>query len=246
MSGTTNQPACLLHARNLSKRTAARWLLQQVDCRLEEGQRVVLRGPSGSGKTLLLRSLALLEPEVQGQVLWQGRPVRPDQVPRFRSQVMYLPQQALLVPGTVWENLLLPLRFAVHRHRQVGRQEVQALLGRFGLRESFLEQEASRLSGGEGQVVALIRAFLLQPIVLLLDEPTAAMDTATAAAAVELVRCWWEQGAGRRAYVWVTHDPHLARKVGEHFWQMSSGRLETIQATDGSLPGTVPDHDAIH
>ncbi len=221
----THQTGILLEAR-LSKSIPGRQLLQEVSCRLRGWERVALVGASGAGKTLLLRALALLEPGVHGQVRWQGQPVAEERIPLFRSQVMYLPQQSLLICGTVWDNLQLPLRFGVHRQRQFSQEEALELLRPFGFQQRFLRQQALQLSGGEGQVVALVRACLLQPQVLLLDEPTASMDPQAAQAAVELVQRWWEQEPENRAYIWVTHNVQLAQRVGSRRWRMSSGRLQ--------------------
>ena len=77
---------------------------------VEAGERVALQGPSGSGKTLLLRSLALLDPLDQGEVLYEGEPVADDEVPGFRRRVVYLTQAPVLVEGTVADNLALPFR----------------------------------------------------------------------------------------------------------------------------------------
>ncbi len=233
-SGTDAVP--VLQALGLAKRSESRWLLDHVDCSLWAGQRVSLTGPSGSGKTLLLRSLVLLEPDVEGTLLWHGRPLEPDQVPQFRSRVIYLPQKPFLAPGSVWENLRLPLRFAAHRQRQLDRRRAEELFEHLGRSPQWLDQDSSHLSGGEAQLVALVRALLLEPEVLLLDEPTAAMDPRSARAASELVFGWQQQDP-RRCYLWVTHQRSLASAVGGEQWEMLSGRLNT-QRSDYPAPAS--------
>ncbi len=216
--------AAVLRGVQLAKHSSSRWLLDHVDCELRAGQRVALSGPSGAGKTLLLRSLVLLEPGVEGTVLWHGQAVQPHRVSRFRSRVLYLSQKPFLAPGSVWENLLLPRQLDVHRHWQPDRRRAEELLERFGRPPQWLEQDVTHLSGGEAQVVALVRAVLLEPEVLLLDEPTAAMDPRTTRSAVEVVRHWYQQDP-QRAYLWVTHRRDLAETVGRQQWHMHSGRL---------------------
>jgi putative ABC transport system ATP-binding protein len=219
--------APLLEARGLCRRDAAgRLLLDDVSLTLSAGQRVCISGPSGAGKTLLLRSLALLDAVDSGQVLWQGRPVPADHVPRFRRHVMYLHQRAALLADNVLAALQRPFTLRARRDQAFDRPQAEELLARLGRDAGFLDQRAENLSGGEIQIVALVRAILLQPAVLLLDEPTAAMDPSTAAAAEELLAAWASPAAQPAAYLWVTHDADQGGRVSTHRLQMSAGRLE--------------------
>lgn len=200
------------------------WLLHDVSLEVRAGDRLALAGPSGGGKTLLLRTLALLDPLDAGAVRWHGQPVAAAEVPAFRRRVAYLHQRPALFEGTVEDNLRLPFGLAVHREQSFDRERALALLAALRRDESFLAKAQGDLSGGEAQVTALVRLLQLGPSVLLLDEPTAALDLGTARQVEELVDRWRAEVAGR-AVVWVSHDPAQGRRVAERSYRMEAGRL---------------------
>jgi putative ABC transport system ATP-binding protein len=114
---------------------------------------------------------------------------------------------------------------AIHAHERFDREWVVSLLDRVGRGPEFLDQAGRELSGGEAQVVAVIRALQLHPRVLLLDEPTASLDAATAQAIEQLVAGWHREAAGERATVWVTHDHEQSSRVADRLLWMKSGHL---------------------
>jgi putative ABC transport system ATP-binding protein len=99
------------------------------------------------------------------------------------------------------------------------------LLAKAGKDASFLSKPAGDLSGGESQIVALVRALQLEPQVMLFDEPTSALDPQSADAVESLVRHWLGAGAGSRAYIWVSHDPQQARRMSTVHLTMNKGVL---------------------
>jgi len=166
---------------------------------LEAGELVVLRGPSGSGKTLLLRTLADLDECEGGEVLVDGTERAQMSPQEWRSRVVYLHQTPVRLVGDVRENLERITTLAVHGGRPLPETGFA------------LEQDAAELSGGEAQRLALERALAIQPRVLLLDEPTAALDEAAARAVEERLRAWAKGGG---AALWVSHDASLAARIG--------------------------------
>jgi putative ABC transport system ATP-binding protein len=92
--------------------------------------------------------------------------------------------------------------------------------------ETFLEKPVSDLSGGEARIVAVLRALQLKANVLLLDEPTSSLDDETARGVERLIDTWIS-AEPVRAYLWVTHSLHQARRVTDRVWEMHSGRLQT-------------------
>ena len=198
----------------------APWGLR-VDVRLRRGpgalhlrletraRRVGVFGPSGAGKTSLLRVLAGLPPvgtgvvEVDGQP-WQG-PGR--HRPAWQRGVGWMPQEATLFPhASVEENL---------RWAGAGAEEAQVLADSLGLRD-LLHRRPRHLSGGERQRVALGRALLAHPRLLLLDEPFAALDP-DRRAQVRAVLAAWLDAAGARM-VLVSHDRSDLERLCEELW----------------------------
>lgn len=157
-------------------------VLERVSLGLEAGEIVDVRGPSGSGKTTLLRALARLLPDAVGTLTLAGRPAAEYAPAEWRSRVTLLPQTAAMRPGTVRENLLLPWDLKV---RSAGHPPpdgaLEQALHDVGLAEIALGRDASRLSVGQAARVALLRAVLTRPDVLLLDEPDANLDDESSA-----------------------------------------------------------------
>lgn len=219
--------APLIEARHLRRRhpDGLRWLLNDVGVEILPGDRVAVTGPSGSGKTLLLRALALLDPLEGGEIRWRGRPVLRDRVPAFRRQAIYAHQRPALAGQTVEEVLGQPLLLRAYRDRRFQRDRVVELLERLGRDEDFLSKSPRDLSGGESQIVALVRALQLDPAVLLLDEPTAALDSQTIQAAESLLETWLAESPDSRAVVWVSHDAAQAARVASRVLHVRDGRL---------------------
>ncbi len=194
----------ILTAESLGRRLENGWIWRGLDLRLAAGERAVLTGRSGTGKSLLLRTLCGIDRPDEGHVHHRGELVSGHELPRFRARVVYVQQQPVLIPGTVLDNLELPLRFQVNAGRGTRDGRAAALLSQLGKSVGFLDQRASVLSGGEGQIVALVRALLLEPEVLLLDEPTAHLDAEATERVEEVVLEWVD--AGDRAVLWTSHD----------------------------------------
>jgi putative ABC transport system ATP-binding protein len=216
----------LLEAKQIGRRhpNGKDWLLDDVSLSLENGSRLAMTGPSGGGKTLLLRVLARLDPLDRGEVRYRGQAVQHDAVPRFRAEVVYLHQRAALIEATVEAALMRPYELKAHRQRRYDRARAVRQLAVLGRDASFLAKPVSELSGGEIQITALVRALELDPVVLLLDEPTAALDPPTAATVERLIAGWLDEDPAR-AMVWVSHNAEQAQRVGRTAVRMVAGRL---------------------
>ena len=214
-----------LEASRIGRKAGKQWLLNDVSISVNGGDRFAVVGPTGSGKTLLLRSLAMLDPLDTGEIHWQGKPPSGNEIPRFRSQVIYLHQRPALFEGTVEENLRQPISLRVHEDKQFTRLRIVALLKRLGRGESFLSKRQPDLSGGESQLTALLRAIQLDPNIQLLDEPTAALDSHTTEIVETLVSSWLDEQPADRASVWVTHDREQAQRVSTTVLEIREGRL---------------------
>ncbi|MGG5238573.1 ABC transporter ATP-binding protein [Pseudomonas lurida] len=202
-------------------------LLQPIDFTLHAGDRVSITGASGSGKSVFLRALALLDAPTSGQILWNNQPIGNTQIPHYRSHISYLSQRPALLDGSVEDNLRFPFSLKTLRKRSFDLAAVTTLLGHAGKAPDFLAKRAGDLSGGESQVVSLIRTLQLNPEVLLLDEPTAALDPTSSREVEALIDAWFA-GDLARACIWVSHDLDQARRMSDIHLQMSAGVLSGV------------------
>jgi len=219
----------LLKACGLGRRKpgSGDWLLRGVCVAIRPGDRIALTGPSGSGKTVLLRALAILDPHDEGSIEWEGRSLQGEDIPAYRKNVVYLHQRPALFEGTVEDNLEHPFTLKSHRAKRFDRARVVGMLETLKRDEAFLEKSSRDLSGGEAQIVALIRCLQLDPAILLLDEPTASLDNATAEAAEELLYRWQLEAFGERSFIWVSHDLEQAKRMGASRLQIHLGEIQT-------------------
>ncbi len=217
----------VVEARGIGRRIPQKeaWLLRDIDLQINAGGRLGVVGPTGSGKSLLLRTIVLLDPLDAGEIRWRASPVADPDVPRFRSTVAYLHQRPALHDGTVGDIFRRPYSLRVNRGKQYDEDRLLTYLDWLGRDGSFLTRRKHHLSGGEGQIVALLRAIQLAPQVLLLDEPTAALDSQAAEAVELLVNRWMGEAPDQRATLWVTHNLEQARRVADQVFRMSAGRL---------------------
>ena len=186
-------------------------ILRDIGFTLESGQTVAIVGASGSGKSTLLAILAGLDTPTRGKVLLAGQDLFAlDEDARAAVRARHLGfvfQSFQLLPNlTALENVMLPLELA---GRADARATARAMLERVGLGQR-LNHLPRVLSGGEQQRVALARAFVVQPDLLLADEPTGSLDHATGEAIMDLMFALnREQGT---TLVLVTHDARLAAR----------------------------------
>ncbi len=224
----------LIEARGMTRRDAksGKILLAPTDFSLPAGARIAITGPSGSGKSVFLRALALLDPLDGGCVLWRGQPIPRGAIPRYRRSVAYLRQRPAPAEGTVESLLRYPYTLAVYRDVRFDRARAALLAARAGRGDDFLDKRASELSGGEAQIAALLRVLQLEPDVLLLDEPTSALDPDSTRAIESLVGTWFDAAPAARAYMWISHDPAQAARIGASRITMQAGVLRAANASE--------------
>ena len=211
-------------SRSVETNSGTITLLDSVDLAIGPADRVGFAGPSGSGKSLTLRAIAMLDPVDRGEVLWRRSSVAPSRVPEFRRDICYVPQRMATFEGTVRETLQVPFRLASWTSRKYDEQEVVRLLATLKRAPSFLDKTARELSGGESQVVRLLLSLSADPSVLLLDEPTAAMDGEMAGDVETLIQTWVD-AASSRAFIWISHSEEQLARVANRRVVMKGGRL---------------------
>jgi tungstate transport system ATP-binding protein len=197
------------------------------------GRIAALWGPNGSGKSTLLHLLAFLLAPQAGQVRFFGEEARPERLRLLRRRVGILLQSPYLFHATVAGNLEVAFRArSVPRSRRGAL--AAAALERLGL-SGFEDRRAQKLSGGEAQRVALARLLVLEPEVLLLDEPTSHLDAASATRIEETVLALnRERGV---TVVLASHDRGLCQRLGARIWQVEEGRLGEAEV-ENALPGS--------
>ncbi len=211
---------------NLVRRTPeGQTLLHPTSLDVCAGDRLGIVGESGSGKTLLLRSLAALDPIQGGTLRYRNEPILDKQIPEFRRDVIYLPQRPFLLEGSVEANLKMPFELKANKAKKFNRSRIENWLEQLGKSVTFLDKINDNLSGGEMQIVALLRAIQLDPKILLLDEPTASLDESLVTSVERFVHDWFQQSNRNVAWVWITHSKEQARRVCKTVCRMNSGRL---------------------
>lgn len=193
--------------------------LEPVDLSLGKGECIAVSGPSGSGKSIFMRAIADLDPNA-GEVSLDGRPRDAAPAPDWRRLVVYVPAEAGWWADRVAEHFPDP--------------DIAAPMAvRLGLPADAMAWEVARLSTGEKQRLALTRAFMTMPKVMLLDEPTSGLDP-EATAKVEGMLL--ERIGGGVAVMLVTHDGAQAARLAARRYAMEKGVLRALDA-----PGTSPE-----
>lgn len=214
----------VIEIKNLSKHFDNVHAVNGVDLAIQEGELLVILGPSGCGKTTLMRMIAGLEKPTAGVISIGGSDVT-DLPPRARPIAMVFQSYALYPHMTVFNNIAFPLK----AHGNFSKEEIQKKVGwaaeTLGI-SKLLERKPRQLSGGERQRVALGRALVKEPKVLLLDEPLSNLDAKLRASARdELQRFQRRLGI---TTIFVTHDQIEAMGMGDRIVVMSQGKVMQI------------------
>ncbi len=204
--------------------------LEDVSMDVAAGEVVAVMGPSGSGKSTLLNLIAGLDRPTAGTVTVAGRRIDTlgeSALARFRARHIGIIFQFfnLLDDLTVEDNVLLPAQLA-GASRQQARTRAGELLARMSI-EQHRNAYPARLSGGQRQRVAIARALVNSPELLLADEPTGALDTATGQEIGRLLR---QLNAGGQTLVLVTHDPALAERYAARTVRLVDGQMADAAA----------------
>ena len=213
-------------------------MLQDVTLDIPGGAVTALVGPSGAGKTSLLRLLNRLDDPSAGDVRHDGRPLAEYAVRALRRRVGFVFQAPVMFAGTVADNLRAAVRLGVPAGAPAEAATgpvVDAALDAAELPRAYAERDAAGLSGGERQRVALARALAAGPAVLLLDEPTAALDPEVGERLMRTVaRLPAERGVD---VVMVTHRLREAREASTYLVALEGGRLLEAGRSDALFAG---------
>lgn len=214
----------LIEIHNLQIKRSEKIALDIPTLSIPRGETLTVVGPNGSGKSTMLLALARLLKPSQGDILYEGRSLQEWDELDYRRRISFVFQSPLLMDMTVAQNVALGLRFRAtpkeEMHERVGKW-----LKQLGV-ESLAKRRAGELSGGEAQRVSLARALVLEPELLLLDEPFAALDPPTHAKLLEdLTLLLKEQ---QRTAVFVTHNLVEATKLSHRMAVIVGGILRQV------------------
>jgi putative ABC transport system ATP-binding protein len=188
--------------------------LDGFNATVPEGGVTAVFGPSGSGKSTMLRLCNRLEIPTSGRVSFEGQDVAGLDPLRLRRRVGMCFQRPTPFPGTVADNLRVA-------DPQATDSQMQDVLARVALTGSWLDRDATALSGGEAQRMCLARTLIARPEVLLLDEPTSSEDAAAAAVIERAVRDLADAGMSA---LWVSHDAAQVRRIADRVLRIERGR----------------------
>ena len=214
----------ILHIKNLSKRYGDTNVLKNINISVKKGEVVVIIGPSGCGKSTLLRCLNGLEEIQEGEVLLDNQVVNPNKknLSKNREKIGMVFQSYDLFPHlTILQNVTLaPIKVKKRNRREVEKEALE-LLECVGLR-SKKDDYPRQLSGGQKQRVAIVRALIMHPEVLLLDEITAALDPEMVREVLDVVLDLAKEG---RTMVIVTHEMQFAKAVADRVIFLEGGKI---------------------
>lgn len=212
----------LLQLSDLLVRRDGRTVLEINSLSVETGEVLAIVGPNGAGKSTLFLALArLLKPD-RGQISLKRRDMDSFHDLDYRRQIALVLQEPLLMDMSVYENVALGLKFRRKSKAEI-QDRVMHWLERLGVAH-LSERPARKLSGGEAQRVSLARAFVLQPDLLLLDEPFTALDAPTRLRLLEDLKSVLSET--KMTTIFITHDLQEAVKLATRMAVILDGRIE--------------------
>lgn len=197
-------------------------ILSEISFTLFPGEKAALCGKSGSGKSSVLRAILGLHTLTRGTIYFQQTPLTPLSAQTIRSCIAYIGQEPVLGAENVRDALLLPFQFKTHHENWPTDQKLIEVLQRLHLPTEILDQESSRISGGEKQRIALARGLLLGKTVYLLDEVTSALDAESKQAVFDVF------SDPDLTVLSVAHDPEWLLRCGIVI-ELEAGRLIEIK-----------------
>ena len=215
----------MIEVKGLKKEFNGLKVLNGIDYKIEQGEKIVIIGPSGSGKSTFLRCLNLLEEPTEGEVWFDGVDITDpkNDINKMRQKMGMVFQHFNLFPHmTVLGNITFaPVRLGLQTKEEAN-DNAMRLLKRIGLEEKANEYP-NRLSGGQKQRIAIVRALAMNPEVLLFDEPTSALDPEMVGEVLDLIRELANEGM---TMVIVTHEMGFAREVGTRVLFIDEGVIK--------------------
>jgi putative ABC transport system ATP-binding protein len=202
--------------------------LRGIDLTVEQGEFTTIFGPSGSGKTTLLNMIGCLDTPTEGEIRLNDKKVsdlsRKELAMTRRYNIGFVFQSYNLIPVlTAYENVEFAIRLTDHTSESQMKEKVLKMLAEVGLK-GLESRRPNELSGGEKQRVAIARALVKEPKLILADEPTANLDSETAAGVVDIMRKMNKEL--NTTFIFSTHDP-MVMKYANRYINLKDGMIAT-------------------
>ncbi len=227
--------ASIYQLNNLQFAYAGKLALSLSKVNIQSGKTTALIGANGSGKSTLLNLLAFLESPSEGGVLFHGQPVQKQHLTHYRRRVGFLPQKPFMLKGTVFDNIDLALKIHGKKQRTT---KIHNVLEQLAI-SHCIHQQAKRLSGGELQKAAIARMLVLEPDVLLLDEPFSYLDQSSAQS-LESFFLTYTHDTGQ-SLVFSTHDRLQGFALADDILALAEGK-QVMTPLINLFHGQVIDH----
>jgi putative ABC transport system ATP-binding protein len=196
-------------------------IIKDVSFHVHRNEKVVFYGKSGSGKSTILTTTVGAHVPTGGKVYFNGEPVNPKNILQVRRAVAFIGQEPVLGAEKIRDSLLLPFTYRDNRGKVPPDDKIAQILRELHLKEDILSKDASVVSGGEKQRIAVARALLQEKRIFLLDEVTSALDPESKHAVLELF--------GKEGYtiISVSHDPDWF-EICSAFIKVENGRVSSV------------------
>lgn len=215
-----------LSVKNLSKSfDSSCELFKNINFELNPGELKIIMGPSGCGKSIFLKCLLGLVPPTNGTTFLDDHEVSGDDFTSLRSRAQFIGQHQLQEEGTVEEIIRKPLEFSSNKGKKFRKSEIIEKLSYFKRDLNFLNKKSFMLSGGEGQIVKILRSFNLDPELYFFDEITSAMDEELKIQVESLIKDLVNDGKG---VFFITHDKLQARRLEKKVYKFPEFFCEEI------------------
>ena len=214
----------MIQIRDLLIQRNGRDVLRIDSLDIPSGETLVIVGPNGAGKSTLLLALGHLLNPSRGEILFDGESLTKLDELEYRRKISFVFQDPLLLDMTVEQNIALGLKFRGLSKEEI-QERVRKWIKQLGI-ESLANRRAGQLSGGEAQRVSLARAFVLEPELLLLDEPFSSLDPPTRSRLIEDLSALLREN--HRTAIFVTHNLNEAAKLSHRIAVMIGGMLRQV------------------
>lgn len=213
----------IIKIEHLSLKRGSLTVLREISLPIRQGEVLVVIGPSGSGKSSLLRCLNRLEVPASGRILLDGTDIATINPLDLRRKVGMVFQKSIAFEGTVADNISYSASLV---RESLSLNQIRALMEKAALEPELIDKDASQLSGGQEQRLAIARTLANQPSVLLLDEPTSALDPIATHKIEETLLAL--RKSTNLTLIWVSHSVEQARRIADRILLLEDGTISRL------------------